>query len=365
MEEQKKEVLRADLPVSVIDPNPDNANLFNMDDIDILAGAIKRNGFRGAIEVYQKKDGRYEISSGHRRFLAAQQAGLDHIPALIYPMPESEIEKRSLLIDGNIYNREITALDKARAINYQRETLMMAQKKDESISVWVELQKHFNMSRGNISTYLSILTLIPELQQMYAEQVLSVYVVALLTDKSEELQKLIYEGLQKLLSAQKPDPEGKKRLSASQVSIVVERVEADYIKASKEEEPSAIRVPEQYFNGRNVASAPIIKAEPQKIDEMTEGQRAFEEKQRKVFPINATINLEKTRPETHTVTNYHNDETVKNDSDDVEPIDMAFSMLAIQVQKLAASKVKVNDKARMLANIDMMKKALEIIESEI
>ena len=55
-----------EIPVELIDENPDNEQIFGYEDVDYLAESIQENGFGGAIEVYELANGRYEISSGHR-----------------------------------------------------------------------------------------------------------------------------------------------------------------------------------------------------------------------------------------------------------------------------------------------------------
>lgn len=364
------EVLRIELPLDVIDPNPDNSEIFNMEDIDALADSIKRNGFRGAIEVFQKKDGRYEILAGHRRYVAAQKAGLSRIPCLIYMQPKDEIEKRSLLIDSNIYNREFTPLDKARALNYQRETFRMEQEKNPNLTIWDSMMKHFGMSRGSISTYLSIVELIPELQEMYAEQILPVYIAPTLASKAEDIQKKLWEGFKKLVAAQKPDADGKKRLSVAQINIVIERAEEEYTEEQLGRKEPQARVQDHYFDASTLVF-PKVKSfsdhkdeeeKTSKKEKKNEGEKAFESLlQNNPFASNPVP----VRMDPQPAPIIMEEEEAEDEKKNIPPIDTAFEMLTIQVKNLIQGGINVLDKEKAKANISSIRLALNKLESEL
>lgn len=73
-----------------------------------LADEIRQNGFKSAIMAYPSPDepGIYQIESGHRRFLAAQQAGLHEIPVILTEPPKTQAERRIRLISMNLHSRE-------------------------------------------------------------------------------------------------------------------------------------------------------------------------------------------------------------------------------------------------------------------
>lgn len=108
------------IDVSLIDENPDNIEVFDMKDIDLLARDIEKYGFRGAIEVLDKKNGRYEVLSGHRRLRAVKQLGRDRIRCFIRQRDPSEKENDRLTVEelllANMRNRDITPMQKSRAV---------------------------------------------------------------------------------------------------------------------------------------------------------------------------------------------------------------------------------------------------------
>ena len=85
-EENLKKTVK-NISIDLVDFNNDNDKIFSVDNLDSLVLAIQRNGFKGNIEVFIKKDGRYEIISGHRRFLANRIAGNKTIPCEIKEEP--------------------------------------------------------------------------------------------------------------------------------------------------------------------------------------------------------------------------------------------------------------------------------------
>lgn len=162
-----------DLDINKIDENPDNEMIFDMSGIEQLAKEIEEFGFAGAIDVYQKDDGRYELSSGHRRYRAVKSLGRTTIPAIIKPMP-SDTVRRHMLIHSNTMNRVLSYSDMARAIKYERETFIMEMAKEKGVepyrdkdgelqadidmtAVANKVSETFNISLTQIYRYLAVL----------------------------------------------------------------------------------------------------------------------------------------------------------------------------------------------------------------
>lgn len=163
---------KMEISLDQIDVNPDNEDIFGYDEIEHLANRIKENGFYGAIEVYAKKDGRYEIASGHRRYLACKSLGMDKIPCIVSADVNS-VEKAKHLIEGNIHNRKMTPYIWAKAIDYY-DKHVISQMKAGSYGTNFNKRKIiaevFNTSESAIRRYSLILKLIPELQEYTKEE---------------------------------------------------------------------------------------------------------------------------------------------------------------------------------------------------
>src|SRR3954466_748981 len=70
------------LPINSLKPNPHNPRmLFDRGDMDILKSSIERVGILVPLTVYREaKTGIYRILDGQRRWMCAQEAGLQKIP---------------------------------------------------------------------------------------------------------------------------------------------------------------------------------------------------------------------------------------------------------------------------------------------
>lgn len=200
-----------DLDLSLVDENPDNEQIFNMNEIERLSRSIKNEGFAGAIEVYKKSDGRYEISSGHRRVRAVKLLGWKSIPAIVTSMPEDDVVRRTALLSSNINNRDMTPMDYARAIVYHEKTLRLkyglgdsnrAKKYGQNIDINEELADYFNFKKPSIIKYKSLVKLIPELQALIDERTIPYASLYGATTLSQEDQEKVYKSLMSEITAQ-------------------------------------------------------------------------------------------------------------------------------------------------------------------
>lgn len=222
-----------------IDENPDNNQVFNMDDIERLANTIKQDGFSGAIEVFLKDDGRYEISAGHRRCRAVKLLGWDTIPAIV-SQADDEIKKRKKLVKSNINNRNMRPLDWARAFEYHKNTLYMEDAKasgrvfvpgehynsSKALSLWDRMEEDFGYKRRFMQKYLKLLTLIPELQEMVDKGSLPAMATAALGDESEEVQQEFLKMAKEQISILSAGEDENISLPASSVANIIKSVSA-------------------------------------------------------------------------------------------------------------------------------------------
>lgn len=87
------------IDVTLIDENPDNIEVFDMENIDLLANDISKYGFRGAIEVLDRKNGRYEVLSDHRRLRAVRELGWNTIRRFIRQRDPAAKENDRLAVE--------------------------------------------------------------------------------------------------------------------------------------------------------------------------------------------------------------------------------------------------------------------------
>ena len=81
------------------------------DEMNELIRSIQEHGILSPLIVrpLEGAAGEYEIISGHRRFRAAQKAGLNEVPAFIYAV--SRDEAAIMLVDSNLQDRKSTRLN--------------------------------------------------------------------------------------------------------------------------------------------------------------------------------------------------------------------------------------------------------------
>lgn len=99
-------------PYKVLDDN-------SMND---LTESVQENGIMEPIIVRPiENTDNYEIISGHRRYRAAQKAGLAEVPAFIRPV--SRDEAAIMLVDSNLHRERILPSEKAFAYKLKTEAL--------------------------------------------------------------------------------------------------------------------------------------------------------------------------------------------------------------------------------------------------
>jgi len=183
---------KRDIDLSLIDMNPDNEDVFGLDDIDYLAENISEDGFAGAIEVYALDNGRYEISSGHRRYLAAKKIGMDKIPCIVSENVDDKTKSKRL-VKSNILNRKMTPLKWAKTLNYYKTHVLydFPGKKND------ELARVFKMSEATVKRLGYLLKLVPELQGLADFESVSYTNLIAVANLDPEEQRQVYAELKK------------------------------------------------------------------------------------------------------------------------------------------------------------------------
>lgn len=193
MDEETRKIIK--IPIELLDDHPDNSSIFNMDpkELNELAISIKAIGVRQALLVEEKNDGRYMIIAGHRRKRAAQMAGLKTVPCEI---KQDDIDTETVLVETNLRVRELSLMDKARAVRYEKTRLDIHRGKPKHNSDKMSyLEELFNESSRNLSRYDKLNELIPELQAMVEGGSIGLVLGVRLAGLDQEVQKELFEYL--------------------------------------------------------------------------------------------------------------------------------------------------------------------------
>ena len=170
-----------ELDIELIDPSPYNPRTkFKEESIDDLAASIREKGLLSEI-ITRKKDDRFEIVCGERRFRAVQKCGLKTIAAKIMEMTDREAEE--LAITENIQRENLNPIDEAQAIRKMMKTYRCNIAK---------LCKTFGKTRKYIEARLSLLNLIPEVSEMLENEEIKLEIAVEFSKYSHQVQKEVY-----------------------------------------------------------------------------------------------------------------------------------------------------------------------------
>ena len=135
--------------------------IFNEEALKELSESIKEHGIIQPI-VVRKKEKKYEIIAGERRFRAAKLAGLKEVPAIVKEMTEQQMMEVAIL--ENLQREDLTPIEEAEAYNSLIENLNFTQD---------ELAKRLGKSRPHIANHIRLLQLPEDVRKLMNEGVLS------------------------------------------------------------------------------------------------------------------------------------------------------------------------------------------------
>lgn len=143
-----------ELPISQIKPNPNQPRTdFDPEALKELADSIRENGIISPITVRKIDDETYQIIAGERRYRAAQDAGLDKIPAYIREVDDNQVLQLALI--ENIQREDLNAIEIALSYNSLSQTFNLTQE---------QISQRVGKNRSTIANYLRLLKLPAEIQ---------------------------------------------------------------------------------------------------------------------------------------------------------------------------------------------------------
>ena len=138
-----------EIPVGIIQANAAQPRKrFDPDSIEALARSLADAGVVQPLIVRPLADGRYELIAGERRWRAAQQAGIETVPALI--RDDDETQRLQTALIENVAREDLNPVEEARACAALVEELGLTKE---------ELGRRLARSRVAISNLIRLLDL--------------------------------------------------------------------------------------------------------------------------------------------------------------------------------------------------------------
>ncbi|OUM98842.1 MAG: nucleoid occlusion protein [Paenibacillaceae bacterium ZCTH02-B3] len=195
--------------VDEIVPSPyQPRSVFDEERIEELCRTIRTHGVIQPI-IVREKNGKYELIAGERRWRAVRKLGLEHIPAIVRNLNDSQAASMSLI--ENLQREELTAIEEAMA--YQQ-LIQLHGLTQESLA------QRLGKSQSTIANKIRLLQLgEPVRQALLERKITERHARALLALPNEELQnKVLREILEKDLTVKQTE---------TRVSFHLQVLEAD------------------------------------------------------------------------------------------------------------------------------------------
>lgn len=180
----------ATVSVDAIEPNPlQPRTTFEADRLNELAQSILAHGIIQPL-IVQKRNGRYQLVAGERRWRAAKLAGLTEVPVVVQNLADDRLLEVSLI--ENIQREDLNPIEVAHAFDRLGRELGLSHE---------QIGQRTGKERATISNMLRLLRLPHEVQLLVAEHRLSMghaRAILGLHDQAQQIQlaqKTVNQGL--------------------------------------------------------------------------------------------------------------------------------------------------------------------------
>ena len=192
-----------DIEIEKIRPFKDHPfKVLDDDKMQDLIESIRINGILSPVLIRPVGNDRYEMVSGHRRMHAAQMLGLERVPAIIREMTDDEATVK--MVDSNIQREELLPSEKAFAYKMKMEAMRRQGTRTDLTSAQNDqkligstsrsvLAEQFGVSGAQVSRYIRLTELLPELLDLVDKKRLQFTVAVEISYIDSEVQKWIYE----------------------------------------------------------------------------------------------------------------------------------------------------------------------------
>lgn len=173
------------------------------DEMNNLIESVQQQGIMTPLIVrpLEGTTDEYEIISGHRRFRAAQKAGLTEVPAFIRPF--SRDEAAIMVVDSNLHREHLLPSEKAFAYKLKAEALKHQGQRTDLTSEQLApklstelIAEQEGTSKDTVKRYIRLTKLIPDILKMVDEQRIAFSVGVELSYLTENEQQDLFEAIE-------------------------------------------------------------------------------------------------------------------------------------------------------------------------
>ncbi len=174
---KSEELLEID--IDLIEPNSEQPrSRFGEEKLEELAQSIRINGVVQPI-IVRRKNGKFQIIAGERRWRASQKAGLKKIPSLIREVDDNKLLELALI--ENIQRQELNPIEEARAYRNLTDSFGLTQEM---------IAERVGKNRTVITTFLRLLKLPNDVLSLVEdEKITAGHARALLMANSADAQR--------------------------------------------------------------------------------------------------------------------------------------------------------------------------------
>jgi len=241
-----------ELDLDLIEPNSEQPRTrFAEENLEELTQSITANGVVQPI-VVRKKDNKYQIIAGERRWRASQRAGLQKIPAVVKEVSDDKLLELALI--ENIQRHDLNPIEEAKAYKNLVESIGLTQ---ETVA------ERVGKNRTVITTALRLLKLPEDIQKLIEEQKISAgHGKALLMAEDADAQRRLARSVIEMSLSVRETEKAVKRIGKNESQTIENKTVIGKIDANTKAAETKLR----RFFGSNVQIIPDGKGTGGKIE---------------------------------------------------------------------------------------------------
>ncbi len=202
IEEERSKLMEISIDDIVANEGQPRKN-FAEEDLKDLAASIEKYGIIQPL-LLKKKEDKYEIIAGERRFRSAKLAGLEKVPAIVKDITDHESSRIAII--ENIQRKDLNPVEEAMSYRHLLDSQDLTQK---------ELAEEIGKSRQYIGNTIRLLNLDPRVLKLLEDEEISVsHGKKLLSIKDGEKQ---YKEAMKIIKDSLPVNNNKKSVKKPRV----------------------------------------------------------------------------------------------------------------------------------------------------